>query len=180
MKRILILGSGQRTVRLLEVFSGISGLKLSVYDTSINPQVINCPQARNAIISEIITEIFIPGEKIDLVIEAFKKEEFKDVLEKINKDKIKIVDLETTDVFLEILELKIKQRKLDKSEFIANVAHELRTPLAAIRESVMLILDGTVGHVSCEQAHFLDISKRNIDRLTKLITDLFALFEKSD
>lgn len=70
-----------------------------------------------------------------------------------------------------------KEKEVDrmKSEFISTTSHELRTPLAAIKESVMLILDETTGKVTPQQFHFLDIAKRNIDRLTNLISDLLDI-----
>ena len=62
-----------------------------------------------------------------------------------------------------------------KTGFISATSHELRTPLTAIKESVMLILDGTTGKVSPNQLRFLRIAKNNIDRLTNLIDDLLDI-----
>ena len=56
-----------------------------------------------------------------------------------------------------------------KSQFISTVSHELRTPLTSIREAVIILLDEVAGRVNEDQQHFLDIAKRNIDRLTRLI-----------
>jgi nitrogen-specific signal transduction histidine kinase/GGDEF domain-containing protein len=62
-----------------------------------------------------------------------------------------------------------------KSDFISIISHELRTPLTSIKESVSLVLDGIAGPVTEEQKKFLAISKNNIDRLAKLITDILDL-----
>jgi len=59
-----------------------------------------------------------------------------------------------------------------KSEFTSMVSHELRTPLAAISESIHLIIEEKFGNVSSEQRELLDISQRNIHRLTRLIDDV--------
>lgn len=59
-----------------------------------------------------------------------------------------------------------------KSDFTSTVSHELRTPLAAIKEGISIVLDGTGGAVNTEQAHFLEIAKKNVDRLTRLINDI--------
>jgi len=78
---------------------------------------------------------------------------------------------------LEIFRDITKAKEVDKikSEFISTTSHELRTSLAAIKESVMLILDGTAGKTLPEQSRFLGIAKKNIDRLTSLINDLLDI-----
>lgn len=70
-----------------------------------------------------------------------------------------------------------KQKELDqmKSNFVASVSHELRTPLVAIDKSLGLILSGTTGAVSEQQAQFLEIAERNLKRLSRLINDLLDL-----
>jgi len=62
-----------------------------------------------------------------------------------------------------------------KSDFISVVSHELRTPLTSIKESVSLVLDGITGPLTEEQKKFLTITKNNIERLAKLITDILDL-----
>lgn len=62
-----------------------------------------------------------------------------------------------------------------KSDFISVISHELRTPLTSIKESVSLVLDGIAGPLTEEQKKFLTISKNNINRLAKLITDILDL-----
>jgi signal transduction histidine kinase len=59
-----------------------------------------------------------------------------------------------------------------KSEFTSMVTHELRTPLAPIKEGIDLVLDGSVGEITKQQAEFLLIAKRNVDRLARLINDV--------
>ena len=62
-----------------------------------------------------------------------------------------------------------------KTKFVANVSHELRTPLVAIQKSLNLILDKELGEVNPEQVKFLDIARRNIERLSRLINDLLDI-----
>ena len=66
-----------------------------------------------------------------------------------------------------------------KSEFVSTISHELRTPLIAIRESIAIVLDGAAGSVNEEQKKFLTVSKRNVDRLARLINDVLD-FQKLD
>jgi PAS domain S-box-containing protein len=69
-------------------------------------------------------------------------------------------------------ELKLKETMELKSQFISTVSHELRTPMAAMKEAIEIVLDGIVGEVNEKQKKFLDIAKRNVDRLGALINDV--------
>jgi nitrogen-specific signal transduction histidine kinase len=68
-------------------------------------------------------------------------------------------------------------RRIDeiKSEFVSIASHELRTPLAAIKNAVQLILKGKTGEINENQAKFLLMAERNIDRLTSLLNNLLDL-----
>ena len=68
-------------------------------------------------------------------------------------------------------------RKIDeiKSEFVSIASHELRTPLASIKNAVQLILKGKTGEINENQAKFLQMAERNIDRLTSLLNNLLDL-----
>ncbi len=73
--------------------------------------------------------------------------------------------------------LEAETRELEKvlkikSDFISTVSHELRTPLAAIKESISIVLDGVTGNTSDGQSEFLNMAKRNVDRLARLINDI--------
>jgi len=62
-----------------------------------------------------------------------------------------------------------------KSGFVSNVSHELRTPLTSIKGSVELLLGEAEGPVGEGQRMFLNIIKKNTERLIRLITDLLDL-----
>ena len=66
-----------------------------------------------------------------------------------------------------------------KSEFTSMVSHELRTPLTVIKESVSIVYDGLAGDVNDDQKSFLETSKRNVDRLARLINDVLD-YQKLD
>jgi len=59
-----------------------------------------------------------------------------------------------------------------KSQFVSTVSHELRTPLTSRREAVNIVLDEVAGRINKDQRRFLDLAKRNIDRLSRLIDDI--------
>lgn len=70
-----------------------------------------------------------------------------------------------------------RQKEIEKlkSDFVANVTHELRTPLIAIEKSISLLVSKTAGPISQDQEQFLSIAERNLKRLTLLINDLLDL-----
>jgi PAS domain S-box-containing protein len=76
-------------------------------------------------------------------------------------------------------EKNLKKTMKIKSEFTSMVSHELRTPLTAIKEGIALVVDGLAGEVNEEQKELLGISKKNVDRLARLINDILD-FQKLD
>jgi His Kinase A (phospho-acceptor) domain len=61
-----------------------------------------------------------------------------------------------------------------RSDFIANVSHELKTPLAVIKSSVEALVDGAAEEPEA-RAEFLAQITRESDRLEALIQDLLSL-----
>ncbi|MFH1799714.1 MAG: CHASE domain-containing protein [Candidatus Omnitrophota bacterium] len=61
-----------------------------------------------------------------------------------------------------------------KSKFTSTVSHELRSPLATIKEATELVLDGLLGPVNDEQKHVLDTAKENISRLGRLVNNVLV------
>ena len=70
-----------------------------------------------------------------------------------------------------------KLRKLDqaKSDFLSIVSHEIRTPIAMMREGISLCLDEVAGKINETQSDLLTTTLENIDRLTRLVTDLLDI-----
>jgi len=66
----------------------------------------------------------------------------------------------------------LKKMYAIKSDFTSMVSHELRTPLTAIKEGIEIVLDGVVGEVNAEQKDFLEMAKKNVARLKRLIDDV--------
>jgi len=61
-----------------------------------------------------------------------------------------------------------------RRDFVANVSHELKTPIASIKGFVETLLDGAVEDAE-DARRFLDIVARQADRLVAIIEDLLAL-----
>ncbi|MCL5279278.1 MAG: PAS domain S-box protein, partial [Planctomycetes bacterium] len=94
-------------------------------------------------------------------------------VEPVNVDGVKHVVVALNDVTdRKRAEEELKETMEMKSQFISTVSHELRTPMTAMREAVIIVLDEIAGPLNEDQKHFLDIAKRNIDRLSRLIDDV--------
>ena len=61
-----------------------------------------------------------------------------------------------------------------KTEFVARVSHELRSPLTSLLGYLELLQDGTVGALSREQRRMLEAMERNTHRLQSLVEDLLT------
>ncbi len=59
-----------------------------------------------------------------------------------------------------------------KSRFASMVSHELRSPMAVIKEALDIVLEGMVGSINDEQKNVLDMAKTNITRLGRLINNV--------
>lgn len=83
--------------------------------------------------------------------------------------------------FLEIKEIndalnrmrsRLHALELQKSSFIRHISHELKTPLAAIREGTELIYDNSVGPLNTDQQEITKIIRNSTTRLQRLIEEL--------
>lgn len=76
---------------------------------------------------------------------------------------------------LTIVNERLKELDQLKSDFVANVSHELSTPLATSRYLISVIEKGIAGQINPKQKEYLVLVQNNIDRLTRLIENLLSL-----
>lgn len=69
---------------------------------------------------------------------------------------------------------KIKRLENLRKDFVANVSHELKTPLTSIKGFVENILEGEIQDVE-QNRYFLEIILKQTDRLNEIIEDLLRL-----
>lgn len=73
---------------------------------------------------------------------------------------------------LEWLRLRLVELDADKARFLRHVSHELKTPLAALREGVALLEEGVIGTLSNDQREVARILRQNTVALQNQIEDL--------
>ncbi len=125
----------------------------------------------NNAIYEIITEVLGNGEflsrELDLVWPARR-------IFQVNTSPIFEAD-QVSGCLLVIHDIT-EMRRLEaiRSDFVANVSHELKTPLTSIKGFVETLLDGAWKDKE-NAPHFLEIIRGHTERLNSLINDLLEL-----
>jgi len=76
-------------------------------------------------------------------------------------------------VLIDVTAMKVLDRL--KTEFVAKVSHELRSPLSTIHEQLAVVLRDLVGEASAKELHILSRAKEKTEGLISLIGDLLDL-----
>jgi NtrC-family two-component system sensor histidine kinase KinB len=70
---------------------------------------------------------------------------------------------------------EFKERDEAKTNFIATISHELKTPISSIKMSLKLLKDERVGSINPEQEQLVNHIKDDNDRLLKITSELLEL-----
>ncbi len=153
------------------------------------------------IISPLVLDFFkkkkeeIIGKNIVDLFDNEELKEFKELLidskkgriNKVTKKEISIgqrMDIEVYTVFLEegqeeggvliILHDVTRDKLIErmKTEFVSIAAHQLRTPLSAIKWTLRMVIDGETGDITSEQKELLEKTYVSNERMISLINDL--------
>ncbi|MDX1609005.1 MAG: ATP-binding protein [Halofilum sp. (in: g-proteobacteria)] len=76
---------------------------------------------------------------------------------------------------LDRLRVRLERSEAEKNRFLRHMSHELKTPLAAIREGTELMADGSVAQGTREQREILDILRSSSVELQQLIENLLVV-----
>lgn len=83
-------------------------------------------------------------------------------------------DLRALGRRLDWLRLRLAELDADKARFLRHVSHELKTPLASLREGVALLQDGVTGELSAPQREVVGILKQHVQLLQEQIESLLG------
>jgi two-component system sensor histidine kinase GlrK len=83
-------------------------------------------------------------------------------------------DLERLGKQLEWLRLRLLEVAQERSRFLRHMSHELKTPLANIREGTELLMDGAVGELDPSQREVTAILRDNGIKLQRMIENLLS------
>ncbi len=86
-------------------------------------------------------------------------------------------DLQALGRQLEWLRLRLGEISEERNRFLRHMSHELKTPLANIREGTELMLEGAVGGLNEGQREIAGILRENSLRLQRLIENLLSFSE---
>ena len=120
--------------------------------------------------------------RLSSAMEAFKKEDFSAPVDRsvcANGSSDEIDRLGVT--FYEMAErIRIQMEKLRETdalrrELVANVSHDLRTPLASLQGYLETLIIKDAGLSADERRMYLETANRHAERLSKLIVELFEL-----
>ena len=75
------------------------------------------------------------------------------------------------------LRVRLQDIAEERNRFLRHMSHELKTPLANIREGTELLLEGAVGSLNGEQREVASILRDNSLRLQRLIENLLSYSE---
>ena len=86
-------------------------------------------------------------------------------------------DLRALGRQLEWLRVRLAEIAEERNRFLRHMSHELKTPLANIREGTELLLEGAVGPINAEQREVTGILRDNSVHLQRLIENLLSYSE---
>ncbi len=90
-------------------------------------------------------------------------------------NKTLLKELQDTNRLLEQKNARLAELYNTAHQFVDNVSHEFRTPLAVIKEYSSLVRDGVLGPVNDEQVDFLDVIGNRVEDLALMVDDMLDI-----
>jgi signal transduction histidine kinase len=154
--------------------SGIAGRALRagqpeyVQDVTADPDYVLATETPSA--QEIVVPIRQAGSPVGVLVLEHKQP---DPLAEHGFEFIQRI-VEHASVAIENARLlgEVEAANRSKTEFVTFVAHELKNPMTSIRGYTDLLKAGHVGEITEQQEQFLGTIRSNVDRMTRLVSDL--------
>jgi two-component system, NtrC family, sensor histidine kinase GlrK len=154
-----------------QIDSGLSQLQASTSETQ---QFLFWQSAGMVLITAALVTIFTlrivrPIRQIDYAINGLGKGAFGKPISVTGPS-----DLVALGKQLEWLRSRLLELAQERNRFLRHMSHELKTPLASIREGTELLMDGAVGTLESNQREVIAILRDNSIRLQQLIENLLS------
>jgi two-component system sensor histidine kinase GlrK len=154
-----------------QVETGLSRLQASTAETQ---QYLFWQSAALILLTALLVAIFTyvlmrPIRQIDGAISQLGKGTFSKTI--AVRGPSDLVDLGRQ---LEWLRMRLLELAQERNRFLRHMSHELKTPLASIREGTELLMDGAVGELDSAQREVTTILRDNGIKLQQLIENLLS------
>ncbi len=154
-----------------QVESGLSGLQAATAETQ---QYLFWQSAAVILLTAALVTLFTfvllrPIRQIDNAISQLGKGTFSKPIAVRGP-----TDLEDLGRQLEWLRIRLLELAQERNRFLRHMSHELKTPLASIREGTELLMDGAVGELDSAQREVTTILRDNGIKLQQLIENLLS------
>jgi signal transduction histidine kinase len=113
----------------------------------------------------------VSDDEVEMLAESINKmaHELQQKIEQLQKTSD---DAQEKKILLEQANQELLQLDELKSNFLANISHELKAPLVSTKGYVDFILSGRLGPINERQTKGLNVSRDNLNHLTRLISSL--------
>jgi two-component system phosphate regulon sensor histidine kinase PhoR len=172
---------------LASMAEGVFAIDINENVLKINDSAITLfnLKSRNDVLGKPIRQVLRSPELIDFVEETITTHSFKEQEITLHGMQVKTLQAHGTPlrnsegkrigallVFNDLTEIQRLQNY--RKDFVANVSHELKTPLTSIKGYVETLLSGALEDPK-NSRQFLEIMQRHTDRLNSLVEDLLEL-----
>lgn len=154
-----------------QIETGLSRLQTSTSETQ---QYLVWQSVAVILLTALLVAIFTfvlmrPIRQIDSAISQLGKGTFSKAI--VVRGPTDLVDLGRQ---LEWLRVRLLELAQERNRFLRHMSHELKTPLASIREGTELLMDGAVGELDSAQREVTTILRDNGIKLQQLIENLLS------
>lgn len=123
--------------------------------------------------SNIVSIVITGYATIESAVEAMKRNAYDFLAKPFTPDQLRIVikrGLERRRLAVDSARLR-REKEMMKENFVTLVSHQLRSPLASVKQFFGVIIGGFTGEVTTEQKEMIEKASKYIDELLQIIND---------